>query len=395
MREGLNAMAIAPRLRMNHIVALLAFVAGISTALIYAPPSRSAGSRLVPVFHVKVRSKPYDVGGRRMLEILEVRVTGIHGSLRIGCNRCKRLPGQQRFVRLSRTSMRLVQPGWLIDRSHSVQVSVTKHGRVGRFTRFGTRRGHPNRLVFLETGCMTVQLRRRGCPGPTPTHGDPTVPTLTVITPTTITPTTTTPTTTAPTTTTPTQPPPDLTAPAAPAGLGVTGNSQNSIAVSWQPAADPSGIDHYTVYRNGSALANITGTSYNFGGLACSASYTLGVTATDKANNTSSQAQIGAGTQRCTWAETVGSQTGGADTWTNYTNAGGTKGPHIGAGQTVLISCKLSGFAVADGNPWWYRIASSPWNDAFYVSADAFYNNGQTTGSLSGTPLYDPAVVNC
>lgn len=93
-----------------------------------------------------------------------------------------------------------------------------------------------------------------------------------------------------------------------------------------------------------------------------------------------------------TWAETAG---GVAHTWTNYTNAGGTQGPSIAGGQTVAIACKLQGFRVADGNTWWYRIASSPWSDNFYVSADAFYNNGATSGPLKGTPFVDPAVANC
>jgi Putative amidase domain len=90
--------------------------------------------------------------------------------------------------------------------------------------------------------------------------------------------------------------------------------------------------------------------------------------------------------------ETVGSS---ANTWTDYADAGGSQGPTIGSGATVIISCKLAGFEVADGNTWWYRIASPPWNDAFYVSADAFYNDGATSGSLSGTPFVDPAVPDC
>jgi hypothetical protein len=61
----------------------------------------------------------------------------------------------------------------------------------------------------------------------------------------------------------------------------------------------------------------------------------------------------------------------------------------------VQITCRTEGFRVADGNTWWYRIASSPWNDAYYVSADAFYNNGATSGSLNGTPFVDPAVPGC
>lgn len=90
--------------------------------------------------------------------------------------------------------------------------------------------------------------------------------------------------------------------------------------------------------------------------------------------------------------ETTGSVT---NTWTNYTNAGGTAGPRIPRYTTVQISCKLTGFRVADGNTWWYRIASAPWNNNFYASADAFYNNGATSGSLLGTPWVDPAVPDC
>ncbi|HMC49251.1 MAG TPA: CHAP domain-containing protein, partial [Solirubrobacterales bacterium] len=93
-----------------------------------------------------------------------------------------------------------------------------------------------------------------------------------------------------------------------------------------------------------------------------------------------------------TYSETTG---GVAHTWTNYTNAGGAQGPSIPSNATVQIACALTGFRVEDGNTWWYRIASSPWNEAFYVSADAFYNNGKTSGSLIGTPFVDPAVRAC
>lgn len=93
---------------------------------------------------------------------------------------------------------------------------------------------------------------------------------------------------------------------------------------------------------------------------------------------------------------TVAETTGGVShTWTNYSNAGGAEGPSIPANTTVQIACKLLGFKVADGNTWWYRIASAPWSSGFYVSADAFYNNGQTSGSLHGTPWVDNAVPSC
>jgi hypothetical protein len=85
----------------------------------------------------------------------------------------------------------------------------------------------------------------------------------------------------------------------------------------------------------------------------------------------------------------------GSGTFTNYTNAGGIVGSRIAPYTTVQITCKLTGFVVADGNPWWYKVASSPWNNQFFAPADNFYNNGATSGSLSGTPFYDTAVPDC
>ena len=90
--------------------------------------------------------------------------------------------------------------------------------------------------------------------------------------------------------------------------------------------------------------------------------------------------------------ETVG---GVSNTWTDYESAGGTQGPSVPAFDTIQIACKLQGFKVADGNTWWYRVAQSPWDNAYYVSADAFYNDGSTSGTLLGTPFVDPKVPNC
>ena len=92
------------------------------------------------------------------------------------------------------------------------------------------------------------------------------------------------------------------------------------------------------------------------------------------------------------YSETTG---GVSHTWTDYHDAGGTEGPSIADNQTVQIACKVTGFAVADGNTWWYQIHSSPWSDTYFVSADAFYNDGATSGGLIGTPFVDPAVPDC
>jgi hypothetical protein len=86
---------------------------------------------------------------------------------------------------------------------------------------------------------------------------------------------------------------------------------------------------------------------------------------------------------------------GPVHTWTDYHTGMGTQGPSVPDNSTIQIACRVEGLVVQDGNPWWYRIASSPWNSAFYGSADAFYNNGRTSGSLKGTPFVDPAVPLC
>ncbi len=97
-------------------------------------------------------------------------------------------------------------------------------------------------------------------------------------------------------------------------------------------------------------------------------------------------------TTATTWSETTGGVT---HTWTDYSDAGGNQGPSIPSNATVQIACRVQGFQVADGNTWWYKIASAPWDNGFYASADAFYNNGQTSGSLVGTPFVDPNVATC
>ncbi|HEX4669257.1 MAG TPA: hypothetical protein VH275_04700 [Solirubrobacterales bacterium] len=93
-----------------------------------------------------------------------------------------------------------------------------------------------------------------------------------------------------------------------------------------------------------------------------------------------------------TYAETAG---GEAHPWTDYKSGGGTPGQVIQGGETVQVSCRVRGLEVHDGNTWWYRLASNPWNNGYYVSADAFYNEARTTGPLAGTPFVDEGVPEC
>ncbi|HET9124200.1 MAG TPA: hypothetical protein VFN65_04870 [Solirubrobacteraceae bacterium] len=86
---------------------------------------------------------------------------------------------------------------------------------------------------------------------------------------------------------------------------------------------------------------------------------------------------------------------GVAHTWSDPLTAGGRPGHEILDLQKVRIACRLHGFTVQDGNTWWYLIDSPPWSRHFFVTADAFYNNGHTSGTLRGSAFVDPRVARC
>jgi hypothetical protein len=82
------------------------------------------------------------------------------------------------------------------------------------------------------------------------------------------------------------------------------------------------------------------------------------------------------------------------NTFTNYHNASGM-GPAIAAGQWVQVSCKVYDPTIVSVNPdgYWYRIASSPWNNAYYSPANTFMNGDPYGGPY--THNTDFAVPNC
>lgn len=79
----------------------------------------------------------------------------------------------------------------------------------------------------------------------------------------------------------------DTQAPSTPSGLAASALSSSEIALSWNASTDDVGVAGYKIYRDGSYLTTVSGTSYTNGGLASATSYSYRVSAYDAAGNES------------------------------------------------------------------------------------------------------------
>ncbi|MFE1584613.1 chitinase [Streptomyces sp. NPDC058737] len=86
---------------------------------------------------------------------------------------------------------------------------------------------------------------------------------------------------------------PDPTVPSAPAGLSVSGTTPNSASLTWNTV---SGATGYNVYRDGTKVTAVSGTSATVTGLAASTSYSFQVTATNAAGESTKSAAVTART---------------------------------------------------------------------------------------------------
>jgi hypothetical protein len=79
----------------------------------------------------------------------------------------------------------------------------------------------------------------------------------------------------------------DTTAPSVPANLTATTISSTQINLSWNASTDNVAVTGYKVFRNGTQIATVTGTSYSNTGLAPSTAYSYTVSSYDAAGNSS------------------------------------------------------------------------------------------------------------
>ncbi|MFG3246833.1 chitinase [Streptomyces sp. NPDC048187] len=86
---------------------------------------------------------------------------------------------------------------------------------------------------------------------------------------------------------------PDPTVPSAPAGLSVSGTTPSSASLAWSTV---SGATGYNVYRDGTKVTAVTGTSATVTGLAASTSYSFQVSAVNAAGESAKSAAVTART---------------------------------------------------------------------------------------------------
>jgi GH18 family chitinase/chitodextrinase len=79
----------------------------------------------------------------------------------------------------------------------------------------------------------------------------------------------------------------DTQAPTTPGSLSTSGITTSAITLNWSASSDNTAVTGYRVFRNGTFVTNVTGTSYQFTGLSSGTSYTLSVLAYDAALNES------------------------------------------------------------------------------------------------------------
>ncbi|MEV5560519.1 carbohydrate-binding protein [Nonomuraea wenchangensis] len=95
----------------------------------------------------------------------------------------------------------------------------------------------------------------------------------------------------------------DTTAPSVPGNLRSTGVTSSSVSLAWNASTDNVGVTGYNVYRGGSLVTTVTGTTYTDTGRAANTAYTYTVRARDAAGNLS-------GVSNSVTATTSGGNTG-------------------------------------------------------------------------------------
>ncbi|MCD1260434.1 fibronectin type III domain-containing protein [Paenibacillus athensensis] len=143
----------------------------------------------------------------------------------------------------------------------------------------------------------------------------------------------------------------DTQAPSAPGNLHTTGTTTSSISLAWNASTDNVGVTGYDVYRGGSLVGSVTGTSYTNTGLSAGTTYSYTVKAKDAAGNVSAaSASVSATTNTTGGSDTQAPSVPGGVTvtgtttssvslsWSASTDNVGVTGYNVYNGSTLAVS---------------------------------------------------------
>ena len=134
----------------------------------------------------------------------------------------------------------------------------------------------------------------------------------------------------------------DTTPPSVPGDLRSTGVTSSSVSLAWNASTDNVGVTGYNVYRGGTLVTTVTGTSYTDTGRAPSTSYTYTVRARDAAGNLSGASN----------SVTATTSAGGGDPDPDPAKMAGAPYLYMGWGDppnpgTVMDATGVKGFTMA------------------------------------------------
>lgn len=177
---------------------------------------------------------------------------------------------------------------------------------------------------------------------------------------------------------------PDTIAPSVPGGLSATAVAVNQINLSWSASTDNVGVTGYKIYRNGSYLTSVAGTSYSNSGLAMGATYSYRVSAYDAANNESGQS---AAAEDTTWLVVDNADAGfsASASWSTGTMSTDKYGADYRFRSTTAVSDPATfAFTIPTADNYqvyaWWSQGSNRSTTAPYV---VYYNGGSQTVSVN------------
>ncbi|SPL96793.1 Chitinase [[Actinomadura] parvosata subsp. kistnae] len=168
----------------------------------------------------------------------------------------------------------------------------------------------------------------------------------------------------------------DTTPPSVPGNLRSTGVSNTSVSLAWDAASDNVGVTGYEIYRGGTLVTTVTGTSHTDTGLSANTAYSYTVRARDAAGNRSANSNT-------VTATTTGGNGGGGNKVLGYFVQWGVyqRGYHVKNIDTSGSAAKLTHINYAFGN---VQNGQCTIGDS-YADYDRFYQAGESVDGVADT----------